>query len=615
MSEATNTRIGTELGPYRIESLLGRTAMSVVYLAEHVRLGRRVALKVLDVHVGADPSFRERFTRESRLAASLDHPHIVPVYDAGEAAGLFYIAMRYVEGGDLRSVMERDGIPRVAETLFIVEQVADALDAAHALGLVHRDVKPGNVLLSRNRDHAYLSDFGIVKQSTMTALTRTGGFVGTPEYAAPEQIEGQKVDARTDVYGLGCMVFECLTGQTPFQGESEMSLLYAHLQKPAPHVTSRRDDLPPALNTVLATALAKSPDERYRTCGELAAAVHAAAVRRTTPTGQLTAAAPPPPSAPVPERGGTVADEPPIVPPPTAPAQTSQPRPPGRRSSLLLTAIVALIAAALAGGAVYLFAGDDSSHGSPGVSSDAAKATTSGPPASTAEARNEGAAPTDSAMAMSEPAGSEPAGGDTMASEPAGSEPASSEPADSEPTMSGHEHETSTTPAAPRDDLTPEQNELVALVPPDIRKACTGGEPFSPLSMASLQCDTVFDDHEVRIKVDRFDRVDNAIAVYRQKVEPGLERVHLKHDWQSNAGDCRFSRWRGERNWYRDAATTIAGRKACFLAPPTDEACAAFAHTCAVVWFTGGTNLLIRASGLKHAVLFTWFNNHAHVFE
>ena len=240
MSEAT--RIGAVLAGYRVESLLGRGGMSVVYLAEHVSLGRKVALKVMASPLAHDPSFRERFMRESQRAAGLDHPNVIPIYDAGEvdggdADGLLYIAMRYVDGPDLRSLLRREGRLGVGRTLYMLEQVASALDAAHDNDLIHRDVKPSNILIAEPSEHVYLTDFGVAKQTSAPDLTRTGIFVGTIEYAAPEQIEGLTLDRRTDVYALGCVLYECLAGRPPFERDAEVAVMHAHLTSPPPRLT------------------------------------------------------------------------------------------------------------------------------------------------------------------------------------------------------------------------------------------------------------------------------------------------------------------------------------------------------------------------------------------
>jgi serine/threonine-protein kinase len=272
-----------ELAGYRIEDVLGRGGMSTVYLAEDLRLRRRIALKVLAPELTTQPGFRDRFVRESQIAAGMEHPGIVPIYQAGEADGRLYIAMRYVRGTDLRRLLSERGPLEPERAVRIVRHVAEALDGAHAEGLVHRDVKPGNILLvegagAEGRDLVYLSDFGLTKRldSASGALTKTGQFVGTVDYVAPEQIEGGTVDRRTDQYSLACVLFECLAGAPPHRKDSEVATLYAHLNDAAPKVTGSRPDLPPELDRVLAKALAKEPGRRYATCGELAAAARAA---------------------------------------------------------------------------------------------------------------------------------------------------------------------------------------------------------------------------------------------------------------------------------------------------------------------------------------------------
>src|SRR5438094_1167080 len=268
-------RIGTELGGYRIIEPLGQGATSVVYLAEHVRLGRAAALKLLAPALG-EADFRERFLRESQLAASLDHPNIVPVYDAGEVDGLLYIAMASVEGRDLKTLLAEEGPLPLRRALRIVGQVGSALDAAHGRGLVHRDVKPANVLVAAD-DRTYLSDFGVVKDLASNVTTRTGGFVATIEYSPPEQIEGREVDARTDVYALACVLYECVVGTPPFHRSSDVAVLNAHLHASPPKLSKAAPDLPPALEPLLAKALSKSPVDRYASCGEFVALARAAA--------------------------------------------------------------------------------------------------------------------------------------------------------------------------------------------------------------------------------------------------------------------------------------------------------------------------------------------------
>jgi serine/threonine-protein kinase len=250
--------------------------MGSVYLATHERLGRRVALKVIAPELAHDDDFRARFLREARVAASLDHPHVIPVYDAGEVDGVLFIAMRYVRGSTLQQVLGDAGALSVAETVRIAEQVGSALDAAHAAGLVHRDVKPANVLLAEPDGHVYLGDFGLAKPMSSASTTRTGFFLGTADYSAPEQIEGRPLDARADVYSLGAVAFHCLTGRPPFTRDTEFAVLQAHLGEPPPEVTTLRPELPLAIDRAVATALAKRPEDRYASAGEFARALREA---------------------------------------------------------------------------------------------------------------------------------------------------------------------------------------------------------------------------------------------------------------------------------------------------------------------------------------------------
>ena len=275
-------RVGTELAGYRIDMLLGLGGMSVVYLAEDLRLKRKVALKLLATGLAEDESFRDRFLHESELAASIDHPNIVPIYEAGATDDLLYIAMRYVDGRDLKERLE-EGRLDPADAIGLVAQVASALDAAHARGLVHGDVKPSNVLLDRGArpdgsDHAYLADFGITRRISDKSAGEEHDLLGTIDYVAPEQIAGERVDGRADVYSLGCLLYECLVGQPPFRRDSELAVVFAHLEAEPPPASAERPELPAALDAVLARALAKDPDGRYARCRELAQAALAVAV-------------------------------------------------------------------------------------------------------------------------------------------------------------------------------------------------------------------------------------------------------------------------------------------------------------------------------------------------
>jgi serine/threonine protein kinase len=245
----------------------------VVYRAHHLQLQRQAALKLIAPDLAESSGFRERFAREARIAAALAHPNIVTVYDAGEVDGTLYLAMQYVEGSDLAAMLSAEGRLKPFRAIDVCRQVASALDAAHASGLIHRDVKPANVLISGR--NAFLTDFGLGKRvaGDTAQITVAGDVVGTIHYVAPEQIEGTPVTPQTDVYSLGCLFYHCLAGRLPFERENDVAVIYAHLSEPAPKLPA---DLPDALNDVLAKALEKAPDRRYTSCGEFMAAARAA---------------------------------------------------------------------------------------------------------------------------------------------------------------------------------------------------------------------------------------------------------------------------------------------------------------------------------------------------
>jgi serine/threonine-protein kinase len=268
-------RIGMEIAGYRIEERVGRGGMGVVYRAEHLNLRRRAAIKIIAPDLAESEGFRERFTREARIAAALQHPNIVTVYDAGEVDGLLYLAMQYIEGFDLSAMLRREGRLRPYRAVDVCRQVAAALDAAHAMGLIHRDVKPANVLIEGRT--AFLTDFGLTKrlEGTHTDLTRAGDVVGTIHYVAPEQIEGAQVSARSDVYSLGCLLYHCLSGQVPFARDTDVAVIYAHLSEDPPRLSTVRPELAGGLDSVIAKALDKSPDRRFPSCGDLISAARA----------------------------------------------------------------------------------------------------------------------------------------------------------------------------------------------------------------------------------------------------------------------------------------------------------------------------------------------------
>ena len=271
---------GVLVAGYRLEAQVGAGGMAVVFRARDERLGRLVALKILAPAMAADAAFRRRFIAESRAAAVVDDPHIIPVYEAGEAGGVLFIAMRFVKGGDLRLMLDREGPLPPVQVAGFISPVASALDAAHGVGLVHRDVKPANILVDARQgrpDHVYLSDFGVSKGAiSSVSLTAAGQFLGTPHYSAPEQIRGLAVDGRADQYALACVAYQLLTGVVPFERDQGMAVLLAHLSEPPPSLASRRPDLPAAVDQVLAKGLAKDPEKRYGSCGDFADALRRA---------------------------------------------------------------------------------------------------------------------------------------------------------------------------------------------------------------------------------------------------------------------------------------------------------------------------------------------------
>jgi CheY-like chemotaxis protein len=276
---AAGLEIGSRFAGHRIDAVAGEGGMGVVYRATDVALERPVALKLIAPAHGRDPVFRSRFERECRLAAALDHPNVVTVFHAGEHDGRLYVTMRFIEGTDLRALLRTQGRLEPRRAVRLVEQVAGALDEAHELGLIHRDVKPANILIGtrRGEERAFLTDFGVSKhRASSSELTGTGLAIGTPDYMAPEQAQGRPVDARSDVYALGCVLFHALTGQLPFDHESDLENLWAHVHEPVPDLHAVRPDLPPALVSALELALAKDPDERPPSAGGFASAALAA---------------------------------------------------------------------------------------------------------------------------------------------------------------------------------------------------------------------------------------------------------------------------------------------------------------------------------------------------
>jgi hypothetical protein len=286
-------KTGVEVAGYRIARVIGAGGMGVVYEATQLALERSVALKVIAPHLSADPGFEERFRREAMLQAALEHPHVVTVYEAGESEDGLYLAMKLVRGPSLKQLILEGGLG-VGRAVTLLAQIASALDAAHAAGLIHRDVKPQNVLVGEG-DHAYLADFGLVRAAGAGGVTGSGRYLGSLDYATPEQIRGEPLAPASDVYSLACVLYEALVGEVPFPRETEAALLYAHLTESPPRVGDRRPELPAGLDAVLARGLAKDPAERYATASELVGDAHATLDRAVQ---AIVAGAPGPPAPP-----------------------------------------------------------------------------------------------------------------------------------------------------------------------------------------------------------------------------------------------------------------------------------------------------------------------------
>ena len=308
MSDAQGSRVGSMFGPYHLKRLLGRGGMGEVYEAEHTVKEWTVAVKLMSDTFSNDPVFRERMKREARIAGRLQEPHVVPIHDYGEIDGQMFMEMRLIEGTDLDSVLKRFGPLTPARAVAIITQVASALDAAHAAGVMHRDVKPPNILVTRD-DFAYLVDFGIASATTDEKLTQLGTAVGTWKYMAPERFSNDEVTYRADIYALACVLHECLTGAPPYKSDSAGSLVTAHLRDPIPQPSAARPGIPRAFDAVIARGMAKKPEDRYASAGDLAMAAHdalsdpdqdhAADILRRSQEATLpgTELAPPPPAA------------------------------------------------------------------------------------------------------------------------------------------------------------------------------------------------------------------------------------------------------------------------------------------------------------------------------
>jgi serine/threonine-protein kinase len=564
------TRIGTHVGGYRLDRLLGRGGMSVVYVAEQVHLGRSVALKLLAPELAVDETFRERFMRESRIAAALDHPNVIPIYDAGEADGYLFIAMRHVEGPDLGQLIARDGPMRLATTTFIVEQVASALDAAHQHGLIHRDVKPANILIHEPTERVFLTDFGVAKQTTAAGLTRTGLFLGTVTYSAPEQIEGRPLDGRTDLYALGCVAYECLTGSPPFARDAEVAVMHAHLLEPAPRPSTTRPELPRGVDDVITTAMAKAKEDRYDTCYDFFTALRQAALSRTLPhrpmfgadaeepaaavEGTRLAAAgavpptsvsppaeSPPPLAVDPTAGAPVAAQPTSQAPPSRPPRARGRRPPWK--SIVIPLVVAALAAGGTAAAILLTRGHSSSSATPTT------ATTRG---------TSTAAMTESTATTTTDGGEMPATG------------------------------------------------LASLVPTPIWKTCHAVTPPRLGSKESASCDFHPPVEERRGRRELID-------VYLFHNRPAVEAAYAAQQRQlavpAGAPPCSPENAKGEGPWYHDpkTKTEIGGRYFCSTTAEGQPV---------IGWDSHQTYLLaVARCPCDHPALYSWWGFWVHQFR
>jgi serine/threonine-protein kinase len=373
--------VGAEFAGCRIEGVAGRGGMGVVYRATQLALDRLVALKVIAPDLARDDAFRARFQREARMAASIEHANVLPVYEAGERDGVLFLTTRYVEGTDFSALLRHEGPLDVRRAEQLLVPVALALNAASKRGLVHRDVKPANVLISApgndEHEHVYLTDFGLARGESTSAgqmtVTRTGTLVGTLDYMAPERMTGARGDARADIYAFGCMLFQSLAGHVPFPREQDVALIHAHVDEPFPTLLEVRSDVPPAVDAVAQRACAKNPDDRFATAGELAKALEAAVDGGGAPTVASAAARPTAETLPA---GG-----PPMVPPPDAPtAPTTPQRPPARRRGYLLPGLIGAVVLAVIVAAIAL--------GTGGSSKDKAAAGSASPSAPSAPAQS-----------------------------------------------------------------------------------------------------------------------------------------------------------------------------------------------------------------------------------
>jgi serine/threonine protein kinase len=497
-------RVGAEFASYRIQGVLGRGGMSVVFRADNLRLGNEIALKVLSAELSENDAFRERFVRESRLAASINHPNIIPIYDAGEEDGLLYIAMRYVAGSDLKSMIRQEGPISLRRAADIVSQVARGLSVAHERGLVHRDIKPANILTERagsageTVDHAYLADFGLMKhQVSRSGLTDTGQFLGTVDYVAPEQVEGRQTDHRADVYSLGCVLYESLTGSVPYPRDSDVAVLFAHVQDVVPRITDLRPDLPSAIDEIAARAMAKRPEHRYGSAGDLSRDLsEAVGVYRYSdqPSRVVTAPTGGPPPDVVRASEPAAPKQAPPGPPSDPGAGAPPPRPSRGRPSNLVIALGVALAAALAVIALQLVTGGDSSSKA-GTGTTSPGGTTASPGGTTG-----------------------PTGG-------------------------------STSPAGPV-----QAGDLRLAMPKTLLADCTDAPPVGA-ALASLAC-AAPGNSAITYQVSMYPDTSDVVAAFHTLL--------AAQGIQTNTNGCTKRNWNGERPWTHPTGS-LGGHVACYL--------------------------------------------------
>ena len=635
--ERQSTRIGKSVGGYRLESLLGRGGMSVVYVAEHMRLGRKVALKVLASPLSDDESFRERFERESRRAAEIDHPNVIPIYDAGDEDGELYIAMRLVEGSDLKTLLAGDGALDIGRAMFTLEQTASALDAAHERDLVHRDVKPANILIEQGSDRVYVTDFGVVKHTGSRGSTQTGFFVGTADYSAPEQIEGMDVDRRADVYALGCVLYEMLVGRPPFDRDAEVAVMHAHLTEPPPKVSDSRSGIAPAIDAVIERAMAKQRDERYDSCSELAGAARAAVLRqpvqRTAAAGVALGAAEPTTVEPELEAADSTASVP-----------ADQPGQPARRRGLMnwlrelpawaVAAASAGLAALVAAIVVLAVTSSDDAREDPSASPAAADVTSAEPPAESPPpaapdpippappAESDGGAGSGEVSGSGEGTGAGDGTGPGDSTGPGDGSGSGDSPGDGSGADGASEVEAQAggEAAAPATggtgegtgSLSPDAEPgetLQAVIPPQLFRDCEVASEPSGAAFATALC-AEEDQGDIRFSPDSIEV--SVFATGRELDEAYAEALSaLPTDVRpsEDVGRCNGTRWGGEGLWLH-GPDRPGGRR--FCAFDGDDALIVWSHR--KFGQDDHVNALgvAREGGANHARLFDWWRFWVH---